>query len=231
MGAKRRTSLVDSVLGQHIALSVAAHLARSQLVDKQDVRYDTEHLFEMLDVLARALVRSAPVYVRDGSGSDPRELRIDELEGATVLQGGQFMLLSDGRKLSSVTIKRSDLRDAIALLSCVGVPGLVLGRPYKTTNPAPTEPRLTVLVEDLERFLKPPFVSAELEEACNILIRIARHAKVSGLSNVAMRLMTALNDCRGREALSETAMALLAELRAALPRAESRVNEESPPSK
>jgi len=135
---KRRTLIVDSVLGQHIALSVAAHLARSQLVSKRDVRYDTEHFLEMLDVAARALLKSAAIYVRDGPGSDPRELRIDELEGATVIQCGQFVVLSDGRKLSA-SIKRSDLRDAIALLSCVGVPGLVQSRPHEAPTSEPTE--------------------------------------------------------------------------------------------
>jgi len=231
MMGKQRTPLVDSVLGQHVALSVAAHLARSQLVFNRDVHYDTEHLFEMLDVLARALVKSAPIYVRDGPGSDPRELRTDELEGATVLQGGQVVLLSDGRRLSTVTIKRSDLREAIALLGCVGVPGLVQGRPHITPTSEPAEPDLTVTVEELERLLKPPVISPELEKAYRILIRMARDGKVPGLGNIAMRLMTALNECRGREALSETARTLLAELRAAIPRPESRVNEESPPPK
>ena len=170
------------------------------------------------------------MYVRDGPGSDPRELRIDELEGATVIQCGQFVVLSDGRKLSA-SIKRSDLRDAIALLSCVGVPGLAQGRPHEAPTSEPTEPDLIVSVEELERLLEPPFISAELEKAHRILIRIARHAKLPGLSNIAMRLMTALNECSGREALSKTAMTLLAQLRAALPRPESRVDEESPPPK
>lgn len=224
---KRRTLVVDSVLGQHLALSVAAHLARSQLISKTDRPYDSEHLLEVVDVLARALVKTAPIYVRDRLGSEPRELRIDELEGAAVIQCGQFLVLSDGRKLSP-SIKRSDLRDAIALLSCVGVPGLKQARPHE----APTsEPDLAATVEELERLLKPPFISAELEKAHRILIRLARDVRVPGLGNIAMRLMTALNECHGREALSEAAMTLLAELRAALPRPESRVNEESPPPK
>jgi len=223
---KRRTLIVDSVLGQHIALSVAAHLARSQLVSKRDVRYDTEHFLEMLDVAARALLKSAAIYVRDGPGSDPRELRIDELEGATVIQCGQFVVLSDGRKLSA-SIKRSDLRDAIALLSCVGTRSSAES-PSRSANLGANRADLTVSVEELERLLKPPFISAELEKAHRILIRMARHAKLPGLSNIAMRLMTAMNECSGREALSKTAMTLLAQLRAALPRPESRVDEESP---
>lgn len=224
---KRRTLVVDSVLGQHLALSVAAHLARSQLISNRDRPYDSEHLLEVVDVLARALVKTAPIYVRDRLGSEPRELGIDELEGAAVIQCGQFVVLSDGRKLSP-SIKRSDLRDAIALLSCVGVPGLKQAPPHE----APTsEPDLAATVEELERLLKPPFISAELEKAHRILIRLARDVRVPGLGNIAMRLMTALNECHGREALSETAMTLLAELRAPLPRPESRVNEESPPPK
>ena len=60
---------------------------------------------------------------------------------------------------------------------------------------------------------------------------MARDGKVPGLGNIAMRLMPALSECRGRDALSETAMTLLTELRATIPRPESRVNEESRPPK
>ena len=217
---KRQAPLVEAVQGQHIALSVATHLARTKLAPGVSRRYDTEHFLEMLDVLARALAKTAPLYVREGADSDPRELRPDELEGLTVEKGGNLVLLQDGRKLSSVSIKRSDLRDAIAILISIGVPGISQPRIEKpaTHEPPPLDPQ--VALEELERLLRPPFISPEIEEVNRILIGLARQSKIAGLASTAMSLMTALNECRGRNVLSENARALLGELRAALPKSE-----------
>ena len=216
---KRQAPLVEAVQGQHIALSVAAHLARTKLAPGVSGRYDTEHFLEMLDVVARALAKTAPLYVREGADSDPRELRPDELEGLTVENGGNLVLLQDGRKLSSVSIKRSDLRDAIAILISIGVPGISQPRIEK---PATHEPQLDpqVALDELERLLRPPFMSPAIEEVNRILIGLARQSKIAGLASTAMSLMTALNECRGRNVLSENAQVLLGELRAALPKSE-----------
>ena len=55
--------LTDGIAGQHLALSVAAHLARTQLIPDPARVYDSQHLGEMLSVVAAALARTAPLYV------------------------------------------------------------------------------------------------------------------------------------------------------------------------
>jgi hypothetical protein len=63
MGRKSRTHhLAGQLSGQHLALSVAAHLARTQLVPE-------------------------PLYVFDSLGGEPREIGLAELEGAVVQRG------------------------------------------------------------------------------------------------------------------------------------------------
>ncbi|HJV10920.1 MAG TPA: hypothetical protein VJ690_05405, partial [Burkholderiales bacterium] len=74
MGRKSKTQLItDSVQGQHLALSVAAHLARTQLVPDPLNVYDSQHMSETLDVVGNALARVAPLYAHDPSTSAPRQ--------------------------------------------------------------------------------------------------------------------------------------------------------------
>lgn len=107
--SKTRT-LIESHLGQHLALSVAAHLARTQLVPEPLKVYDSQHMADMVDVVASALTRVATFYVQDTMGGEPRELTPAELQGSTVRGAGTILMLKDGRTLSSISIKRGDLR-------------------------------------------------------------------------------------------------------------------------
>lgn len=45
------------ILGEHLNLTVAAHLARTQLVADPLARYDGDHLLEMVNAVAQALTR------------------------------------------------------------------------------------------------------------------------------------------------------------------------------
>src|SRR5688500_8345984 len=125
MARKSKTrELVESSLGQHLALSVAAHLARTQLVPDPLGAYDGQHITEMVDVVGNALARVAPLYVQDPKQGSARELTPLELDGAAVRRAATLLVLRDGRTLSSVSMKRADLRQAIAILKAVGIPGL-----------------------------------------------------------------------------------------------------------
>ena len=64
---RRKTALIESIEGQHLNLCVAAHLGRTQLVANPLTRYDTEHLMEMVEAVARALAKVATYLV----GSEP----------------------------------------------------------------------------------------------------------------------------------------------------------------
>jgi hypothetical protein len=119
--------LPAGMLGQHLALSVAAHLARTQLVAEPHDVYDAQHMSEVLNVVGNALTKVAPLYVQEAKDAAARELAPAELEGAAVRRGARVLVLRDGRTLAAVSIKRADLRQAIAILKAVGIPEL--GRP------------------------------------------------------------------------------------------------------
>ena len=218
MGRKSKTQQLTATLaGQHLALSVAAHLARTQLVPDPLTVYDSQHLLEMIDVVARSLARVAPLYVRDVPGAEPRELTAAELQGASVKRGATILVLADGRTFSSVTIKRADLRQAIAILRAVGVEEL---KPrQKAAAPRADEPKaekLLAQIREVESLLEPPLLPGHLERAGRQMISIARDAPHGRVANLAMRLMSALLEARGADGLPPSVLAEVARLRAAV---------------
>jgi hypothetical protein len=104
----------------HVPLAVAAHLARAQLVTDPGKVYDAQHLSEMLNVLALALARTAPLYLADPGGGEGRRLSLFELQGASAQRSATVLVLQDGRELAGVTMRRDDLRRAIAVLRALG---------------------------------------------------------------------------------------------------------------
>lgn len=194
MGRRSKTSqLTDSILGQHLALSVAAHLARSQLVPDPLKVYDGQHITEMLDVVADAIARVAPLYVQDPLGEPPRQLMEVEAEGAKAKRGATILVLKNGRSLSGVSIKRADLRQAIAILKAVGIPELARAAPAPVDPPPPAADRgveLRTALDEVERLVELPMVAAQAERANSRLLSIARQAPDGNTSNLAMRLMS-----------------------------------------
>jgi hypothetical protein len=219
MRRTRTRQLTDSILGQHIALSVAAGLARTQLSPDPLKVYDAQHLSELLDVIARALVRVAPVYVRDVPEAEPRPLSAEEQEGASIKRGATVMVMKSGRSFSSLTMKRGDLRQAIAVLKAVGIPELTVARPHEEPARGAVEDPMAALLkmlDEVEALLRPPLVAAQLEQANRLALSMARRAPQGRISNFAMQLMSCLHDARGEDTLPEKCSVLLARLRAAL---------------
>ena len=218
MARKSRTEqLVNDIAGQHLALSVAAHLARTQLVPDPLSVYDGQHLSEMIQVVAGALARVAPLYVRDTAGADPRELTGAELEGAAIKRGATMLSLADGRTFSGVTVKRSDLRQAIAILKAVGIEELRF--PQQPAEPRAQESKnakLLAQLAEVENLLRAPLVPEQVDRAGRQIISIAREAPHGRVANLAMRLMSALLESRGSEEPPPGVRAELARLRAAV---------------
>jgi hypothetical protein len=207
MGRNSETGqLTGGILGQHLSLAVAAHLARTQLVPDPLTVYDAQHLADMLDAVGNALARVAPLYVQEVAGGDPRPLLEGELQGARVRRGATLLALRDGRNLSAVSVRRADLRQAIAILKAVGIPELRLraGREApKAAAPANGE-RLLEELRELEAALP-----EDAARANRLLVSLARRAAAGQIANLAMQLMSALHDGRDPEPL-------LAALRAAV---------------
>ena len=220
MGRSRTKQLTDSRLGQHIALSVAAGLARTQFTPDPLRIYDAQQLAEMFDVIARALAKVAQLYVRDTPEAEPRLLTPEEQAGASVRRGATVIVLKDGRTFSSVTMRRGDLRQAIAVLKAVGIPELQFPRAQEPGAFAPPAngngEDLLKLVEEMQGLLTPPLVASQYEQANRIALTLARKASQGRVSNLAMQLMSCLHEARGADRLPERCAVIFAQLRAAL---------------
>ena len=216
----RTEQLSESVLGQHIALSVAAGMARTQLVCDPLKVYDAQHLTEMLDIAARALAKVTTLYVREAENAAPRPLTAEEQETATIRRGATVLAMKDGRIYSSATMRRGDLRQAIAILKSVGgadLPTLRAATPQpQAPSPADVRSALLSSVEEIGGLLRGPLVAARLERADRLALSIARRGPNGHIVNLAMRLMSALHESRGAEHLPEAAQRMLARLRAAI---------------
>jgi len=208
------------IQGQHLALSVAAHLARTQLVPEPLRVYGGQDLSELLDVVARAIAKVVPLYVQDPQAGSPRELSQDELQGAEVRRGATLLVLKDGRTLSSVTIKRGDLRQAVAILKTIGIPELKLPREKSAAPPPPPPERIDALARlaEIEALLRPPLVAAQVAKANALAVSLARHAPQGNVANLAMQLVSAVHETRaaGEAPDAKRLEVALARLRAAL---------------
>jgi len=220
MARKSKTQqLTEGIAGQHLALSVAAHLARTQLVPDPLKVYDGQHLTDTLNVVGLALARTAPLHVVDPAAGEPRQLTPAELEGAVAKRGATTLVLRDGRSLAGVSIKRSDLRQAIAILKAVGLPEIAPApAPAKVAEPTPGAHLQAVRARfaDVEGLLTPPLVPAQVDRAKAGAVWIARHAPHGRIANLAMQLMSALHETRGTEEIPGGFRMALARLRAAL---------------
>jgi hypothetical protein len=219
MARKSKTQqLTEGIAGQHLALSVAAHLARTQLLPDPLKVYDGQHLTDMLNVVGLALARTAPLHVIDPAAGEPRQLSAAEIDGAVAKRGATTLVLKDGRSLAGVSIKRSDLRQAIAILKAVGLPEIApppapkAAEPGQGANLEAVRARFTE-VDDL---LSPPLLPEQIDRAKAGAVWIARHAPHGRIANLAMQLMSALHETRGTEEIPGGFRMALARLRAAL---------------
>jgi hypothetical protein len=217
--------LTESIGGQHLSLAVAAHLARTQLVPDSSKVYDGQHLSEMLNVVALALARTAPLFTSDPRTNVPQPVSAADLEGAAVKDSARVLVLSDGRMFAGATIRRSDLRQAIALLKTIGLRYFVpeLAAAVETPTPSPKVETQRNITEELcarfaevDEMLKPPFIPAQLERAKSALVWMARHAPQGQVANLAMQLMSTLVGSAATDDMPGGYRLALARLRAAL---------------
>jgi hypothetical protein len=215
---KRKTDrLIDDLRSQHIALSVAAGLARTQLIPDPSRVYDSQHLSESLNHVARGLAKVAQLYVTAG-GEAPRPLSPNELEGSQIQRGATLVVLKDGRKLSAVSMKRTDLRQAVAILKTIGIQELA---PYKPAapepEPTPERPDPLTQLTELERLLGLPLVAPQVARANALAVALARSAPEGRIANLAMQLVSVVHEAKSDPAPEGDRLKLaLAKLRGAL---------------
>ena len=224
MSRKSKTAqLTESIAGQHLALAVAAHLARTQLVPDPLRVYDGQHLSEMVNLVAMALARTSPLYVFDPRAAQPRQLTAAELEGAVAKRAASVLQLQDGRMLAGVTMRRGDLRQAIAILKTIGLqeiaPQFAAAEPERVAARAPAEVGRGMVMQQLvqlENLLTPPLIAEQVNKAKQAALFIARHAPHGRVANLAMQLMSSLHDARSSDEVPGGFRMSLARLRAAL---------------
>jgi hypothetical protein len=210
---------VDGILGRHLALSVAAQLARTQLVPEPLGAYDSQHIDETINTVARALATVTPLYVRDSSSGQPRELSAAELEGAVVARAATVFTLKDGRTFSSVSIQRADLRRAIAVLKAIGIGELAPrhnGEEPPRTKARDRTAELRERVAEIEQLLRPPLLSDQAERAIRLIVSTARQAPNGHVANLAMQLMSAVENSKGRDDVPDGVQAALVRLHTAV---------------
>jgi len=209
----------DNLSGQYLSLAVAAHLARTQLIPDPRKVCDAEHLNEMLNVVAQAIARTATLQITEAPGGEKRALSSLELEGASAKRSATMLVLKDGRTLTSVSIRRSDLRQAIAILKAVGLPELAPAAPPAAAQPANGNGNGSALqarFAEVEKLLMPPLLPAQVDRAKAAAVWIARHAPQGRVANLAMQLMSALHEPRGVDEIPGGFRMALARLRAAI---------------
>lgn len=222
MASKSKTyRFSDSLSGQYLSLAVAAHLARTQLIPDPLKVYGGQQLSEMLNVVAQALARTAPLQITEAPGGEKRALSTLELEGALAKCGATLLVLKDGRTLTGVSIRRDDLRQAIAILKAVGLPELAPAAPPAAAQKPAGDGNgngtaLQARFAEVEKLLMPPLLPAQVEQAKAAAVWIARHAPQGRVANLAMQLMSALHETRGTEEIPGGFRMALARLRAAI---------------
>ena len=219
MGRRKTKQLTDGIVGQHLALSVAAGLARTQLVPDPHRVYDPQHLSDSLNHIARGLAKVAQLYVAI-PGEPPRALAPMELEDAHIQRGATLVVLRDGRKLSAVSMKRADLRQAVAILKTIGM------QEYAAHTAAPPAPepepeRVDPLAQlaEIERLLSAPLVAPQVKRANTLAVALARSAPQGRIANLAMQLVSAVYEVQSEQTQDTDRLKLaLARLRDALDR-------------
>jgi len=216
----RAADLRNSISGQHVSLAVAAHLARTQLLAGARKLPAGQELADLLDLVAQALAGCALLHVTDAHSGETRELDRAELEGAVAKGGATLLVLKDGRTLTGVSMRRADLRQAIALLQAAGVPELAASTPPAAAGKPVLNgdgEALRVRLAEIEELLRPPLLPEQVERAKAGAVWIARHSSQGRIANLAMQLMSALHESRKAEEETPGGFRMaLARLRAAI---------------
>lgn len=211
MGRKpKKAELTDSPVGQHVAFPVAVRLASFELAE--DPRHPSP---TTLNRIGRALARVVPVYLQRRGAARPRALSQGELEGSEVMHSATVLLLKDGRSLSSVSIRRRDLKRGIAVLRTLGIQEPGRERARKSED-APGE--LLAKVAEIEKLVRPPLLPSQMDRVSVLAVGIARSAPDGGTAHLAMRLLSALHDARkaGERVDTQPIEAIVARLREAM---------------
>jgi hypothetical protein len=104
---------------QHVPLTTAAATVRIRLSGVPPDPRNVEAMWVVLDDTAYALAQLASIYVADDDGV-PRPLKHRELLDGRFSRGAQVFKTAAGKEMRGLTIRRSDMEHAIAILKSTG---------------------------------------------------------------------------------------------------------------
>jgi hypothetical protein len=190
----KTTRLAEGIRNQHVGMSVAAGIARAQLAPNPVGVYDARQLSEMLEVMAAAIARVAPIHAMNARTGEVRRLTEEDLEGASFARGATALVLKDGTAIAGVSITRGDLRHAVLVLKTVGFqaeadadkPDL---EPARAAN-------VDALVAEIEQLLLLPLTPEYIDKVNRLTMKIVRAARTGPIVNHAMQLISALHHAR-----------------------------------
>ena len=185
---QKTTRLTEDIRNQHVAMSVAAGLARAQLVPNPVDVYDARPLSEMLEVMATAIARVTPIYAMNAGTGEIRKLTYDELDGAKFERGAAALVLKDGTAIASVSITRGDLRHAVAVLQTIGFQAEPQAEKPQP-GPARAESFAPALAE-IERLVRLPLAPLYIDKVNRLAMEVVRAARVGPVVNEAMQLIS-----------------------------------------
>jgi hypothetical protein len=102
---------------EHLPIAVAAAQTFFQVVGETPKQKKVGHLDQVLNNVAHALSNVAPLYHPDGMTQ--RQIEPIELLNARFTRGATVLVLKDGTELRGITIRRSDVREAVTVLRAI----------------------------------------------------------------------------------------------------------------
>lgn len=191
---EKTTRLAEGIRNQHVAMSVAAGIARAQLVPNPVGVYDARHLSEMLEVMAGAIARVAPIHAMNARTGEVRRLTEEDLEGASFARGATALVMKDGTTIAGISITRGDLRHAVVVLKTIGFQAEA-DADKPDPEPARAE-NVDALVAEIEQLLLLPFTPEYIDKVNRLTMKIVRAARTGPIVNHAMQLISALHHAR-----------------------------------
>jgi hypothetical protein len=101
---------------QHLALSTAAAVVYHQVMGAAAAAGSADDVLDVLDRVAGAIANVATIYTSDRPSGTPRQLAPIELIHCRFERGATALKTSFGLEYHNLSIRRDDMRTAIAIL-------------------------------------------------------------------------------------------------------------------
>ena len=105
---------------EHLALATAAVIVYQQVMETPLAYDSVAAMNEILHGVAHALSNVAPIYALDGDSAMPKQLEPIDLLRGEFQRGATILRTPNGTEYRSLSIRRDDMRAAIAILRGAG---------------------------------------------------------------------------------------------------------------